>query len=117
MLGKAYLLCYSLSNFSPHETKLPCLILLHGYVIVGNPASPRWRKSQSYVQSSLWGTQSYSQCRRKFKVTELYTLEDCKPYVLQYLSSVSIASSFHEEKRGCLFFLLLLCIFYHLSTP
>jgi len=40
MRGKAHLLCSSLSNFAPAETKLPCLILLQGYVVVGNPASP-----------------------------------------------------------------------------
>ena len=53
MLGKAHLLCSCLSNFSPDETKLPCLLLLHGYVVVGNPASPNARKSQTYVQSSF----------------------------------------------------------------
>ena len=52
MLGKAHLLCSSLSNFSPDGTKLPCLLLLQGYVVVGNPASPNPRKSQTYIQSS-----------------------------------------------------------------
>jgi len=46
MVGKAHLLYYSLSNFSPDETKLSCLILLQGYVVVGNQASPNARKSK-----------------------------------------------------------------------
>jgi len=50
MLGKAHLLCSSLSNFAPDETKLPCLLLLQGYVVVGNPASAKSRKSQSQVE-------------------------------------------------------------------
>jgi hypothetical protein len=53
MRGKAHLLCSSLSNFSPDGTKLPCLILLQGYVVVGSQASPNARKSQTYVQSSF----------------------------------------------------------------
>gem|GEM_PF-7070975 len=52
MRGKAHLLCSSLSNFAPDETKLPCLILLQGYVVVGNPASPRSQKSQTQVEST-----------------------------------------------------------------
>ncbi len=51
MRGKAHLLCSSLSNFAPDETKLPCLILLQGYVVVGNPASPKSRKSLSFALS------------------------------------------------------------------
>lgn len=50
MLGKAHLLCSSLSNFSPDETKQPCLILLQGYVVVGNPASPKSRNSHTQVE-------------------------------------------------------------------
>jgi hypothetical protein len=45
MRGKAHLLCSSLSNFAPEEPKLSCLIRLQGYVVVGNPASPKSRKS------------------------------------------------------------------------
>ena len=52
MCGKAHLLCSSLSNFAPDETKLPCLILLQGYVVVGNPASPGSQKSQTQVEST-----------------------------------------------------------------
>ena len=56
MLGKAHLFCSSLSNFAPDETKLPCLILLQGYVVVSNPASPNARKSLirfQHCQNSL----------------------------------------------------------------
>jgi hypothetical protein len=48
MPGKAHLLCSSLSNFSPDETKLPCLILLQGYIVVGNQASPNPRKTRTH---------------------------------------------------------------------
>jgi hypothetical protein len=52
MCGKAHRLCSSLSNFAPDETKLPCLILLRGYVVVGNQASLRWRKSYEFCRVS-----------------------------------------------------------------
>jgi hypothetical protein len=48
MRGKADLLCSSLSNFSPDETKR--LILLQGYVVVGSQASPNARKSQTQAE-------------------------------------------------------------------
>ncbi len=54
MLGKAHLLCSSLSNFSPDETKLPCLIRLQGYVVVGNQASPNPRKTQVTWQGTTF---------------------------------------------------------------
>src|SRR5258708_8465677 len=52
MRGKAHLLCSSLSNFAPDETKPPCLLLLQGYVVVGNPASPKPRKSRPHLPSA-----------------------------------------------------------------
>jgi hypothetical protein len=51
MRGKAHLLCSSLSDFAPDETKR--LLLLQGYVVVGGQASPNARKSKTYVQSSF----------------------------------------------------------------
>ena len=58
MPGKAHVLCSSLSDFAPDETKLPCLILLQGYVVVGNQASPKTRKSPL----RMWWFNRHFQC-------------------------------------------------------